>query len=94
MYASAIRLKRSIKGHIEKGQVETHNIKSRHDELAEEMLRRGYRHNSPLNFRTKRREGKVDAKANLRELSKRCKECRKRISRYCPKATVKKNPRA
>ena len=82
MYASAIRLKRSIKGHIEKGQVETHNIKSRHDILAKEMLRRGYKHNSPLNFRTKRREGKINVKENIQALRKRCRECRKRIDSY------------
>ncbi|MBN2121879.1 hypothetical protein JW721_02380 [Candidatus Micrarchaeota archaeon] len=94
MYAGAIRKKRSIRGHIEKGQVETHNIQRRHDELAKEMLRRGYNHNSPLNFQTKRREGKVDSKANLIELSRRCKECRKRIAKHCPKATLKKKPQA
>jgi hypothetical protein len=90
MYAGAIRKKRSIKGHIEKSQVETHNIKSRHDALAKEMLRRGYKHNSPLNFRTKRREGKVNPKDSIRDLKKRCAECRARISRFSPKRTVKK----
>jgi hypothetical protein len=86
MYAGAIIKKRSIKGHIEKGQVETHNIKKRHDELAKEMLKRGYNHNSPLKFQTKRKEGKINSKANLKELSRRCKECRKRISKYRPKS--------
>jgi len=92
MYASAIRLKRSIRGHIEKGQVETHNIKSRHDALAKEMLKRGYKHNSPLNFQTKRREGKVSSKESTRALKKRCRECRARIARLSQKRTVKKNP--
>lgn len=81
MYAGAIRKKRSIRGHIEKGQVETHSIKPRHDALAKEMERRGYRHNSPLRFHTKRRAGKVDVQGNLRELARRCRECRKRIGR-------------
>jgi hypothetical protein len=94
MYAGAIRKKRSIKGHIEKGQVETHNIKPRHDALAKEMLRRGYRHNSPLNFRTKRREGKVNARENVKELRKKCKECRKRISLFRARGGIKKKPRA
>lgn len=33
--------------YITTGLVEVHNIRARHDELAEEMTRRGYHHKSP-----------------------------------------------
>ena len=76
MFAGSINKKRSIKGHIEKGQVEIHNIRSRHDKLAKELERRGYNHNSKLiPFKTIK-AGKINAKENYKILAKRCKDCR------------------
>ncbi|HLK46254.1 MAG TPA: hypothetical protein VKT18_09695, partial [Acidimicrobiales bacterium] len=50
----------------------------RHDELAREMVRRGYRHDSPLlaDFDEAAAPGVVDERASLRELASRCEECR------------------
>jgi hypothetical protein len=71
---------KSLKGHIAKGQLEIHNIKSRHKKLAEEMLKRGYKHNSPLkNFKAVK-HGKINKKENYIELSRRCKTCRELIN--------------
>jgi len=39
--------KHSMKGYIEKNQIFPRLMKQRHDELAAEMLRRGYNHSSP-----------------------------------------------
>jgi hypothetical protein len=78
MFASCIKQKKCLKGYIDKNLVETHNIKKRHDELVKEMLRRGYKHYSPIkNFKTYK-SGKVNIKKNEKELRRRCKECRKR----------------
>ncbi len=68
---------KSVKGHIEKGQVEIHNIKKRHKELVKEMLRRGYRHESELPKFKDYKAGKINIYENEKELVRRCKECKK-----------------
>lgn len=72
----------SLQGYIDNGLVEIDQIPSRHEELAEEMLRRGYKHNTPIvgwisPIRQGANLGYVDIEANEKELSKRCKSCRK-----------------
>lgn len=67
-------------------QIEPKSMKSRHDELAEEMIRRGFNHNSPyeqpdLSYLPKeQRNAKVDLEVSKRDLMERCEECRRRIS--------------
>jgi len=65
----------------EQGYLELHNLKSRHDELAEEMLARGYRHNSPMNNGVLPVLGKVNRAKSLQELLERCGQCRVRCER-------------
>lgn len=77
MFAGSIAKKRSIRGHVEKGQVETNRINERHDALAREMTARGMQHKSPLARVKCRKEGRVNAKQNEKVLSKRCKACKK-----------------
>ena len=80
MLAGTIKKGISIKGYLEKGLVEAHNIKARHDILSEEISKRGYNHNSPLlHPRFTPIIGKVDVEANIIELKRRCKECFKEI---------------
>lgn len=69
----------SIKGYIERGLFDTLKIKQRHKELVNEMNSRGINHKSPLPKFKIKSQGKIDVKANLVELSKRCKDCRKLI---------------
>ena len=79
--AGAILKGRSIKGYLEKKQVEPRKLVSRHDELAKEMLARGSKHNSPLELNTaffQFEAVEIDVKANLQDLHKRCKGCKKR----------------
>jgi hypothetical protein len=71
----SLRKGRSLKGHIEKGQLEIHNIRSRHTQLVQEMKVRGYKHNSPLKSFKSQKEGKINIKANEKELARRCKNC-------------------
>ncbi len=66
---------KSIKGHIEKGQIEVHSIKKRHIELVKELLRRGYKHQSPLKTFKSFKAGKINILENERELERRCKNC-------------------
>jgi hypothetical protein len=61
------------------GIIEPGKMKSRHDELALEMARRGYNHKSPYELPENIEEYhhiKVD-KARSLELFSRCKDCRR-----------------
>ena len=75
MAVATLRLGKSVDGFLRKGLLELGSLRARHDELVEEMLRRGYRHASPLGRLPRRTEGKVDRKANLLELARRCPDC-------------------
>jgi len=75
----SILAKKSIQGHIEKGQVEVHNIESRHRELVKEMKKRGYNHKSDLKKFKPFKAGKINIIENYKELEKRCLECRKKL---------------
>lgn len=78
MFAGCIKKKKCIDGYITKHLVETHNIKKRHDALAKELIRRHYKHKTPLKaFKTKR-QGKINTRRSTELLLKRCKECRAR----------------
>ena len=79
MFVGTIVRGKSIAGFIETGLVEVHSITKRHERLARELERRGFKHKSPLPKFKSYPAGRVDRKKNLRELSKRCPECRKRI---------------
>jgi hypothetical protein len=72
----SLRKGRSLEGHIKKGQLEIHNIRARHVQLVQEMKARGYKHNSPLKSFDSKKSGKINKKANERELAKRCKNCK------------------
>jgi len=48
MFVSTIRNGVSIQGYIDKNLLEPLSLVSRHDEIANEMIRRGYKHNSPI----------------------------------------------
>lgn len=80
--------KHSIKNRILKGQIEPASMKSRHDELAEEMLKRGYKHNSNYEMpdisylSDEERNFKVNINVSLFDLSFRCEDCEKKIRPY------------
>jgi hypothetical protein len=89
MFLGVLSLGKKLGGYICSGLVEIHNIKRRHDELAQEMVGRGYRHNSPMNdFPLFERAGFVDIERSYEELQSRCTECRRRIQ----KTIVKNGP--
>lgn len=80
MLAGALENGRNIKGYVDKGLVDTKLASRRHEELVREMVLKSYRHQSPMRS-VKVAVGKVDTEANIRELSRRCPECRERIRR-------------
>lgn len=69
-------------------QISPRDMLSRHDELAEEMARRGMNHKSPyqdvdveylFNGKPYSYECKIDIEYNLKDLAERCPACRERI---------------
>lgn len=68
-----------VRGHAEKGQVDTSRIQARHDALAEEMTRRGMNHQSPMDYADEHDLGDLDLAANRADLAERCADCRERI---------------
>ena len=63
-----------------RGFLEPQNALKRHDKLAKEMSKRGMNHKSELDIKgVNLPKGKVDVKKSIRDLKKRCKECRKRL---------------
>ena len=80
MFCGTIRKGTSLKGYVEKGLVEVHNITKRHEDLKEEMIRRGMNHNSSLPECQFWEEGNISVVDNIEELKKRCPDCRQRIN--------------
>jgi len=79
MFLGTIKKGTSVKGYINNGLLEIHNLKSRHEELKNEMIKRGMNHNSEFGEFESWTEGYVDSENNLNELKKRCEKCYKRI---------------
>ena len=78
MFASCLTKGKHLDGYIDKGLVDISLLRNRHDSLAKEMVNRGYSHASPMLLDWKG-PGTVDSEANVKELARRCLECRKRI---------------
>lgn len=68
-----------VTGHARKGQVDTRQLQERHDDLVEEMERRGYSHDSPMDYTDELALGSVDVAGNRQELAARCDACRERL---------------
>jgi Pyrimidine dimer DNA glycosylase len=77
MLVGSLRKGVSLDGFFENKLIELHSIERRHAQLVREMERRGFRHASPIVVKSKR-AGRVDRRANLVELARRCGDCRER----------------
>ena len=79
MFIGTISRGKSVKGYLEKGLLEVHNLYSRHEELVEEMKRRGYHHRSDVEekWRIAEKLGFIDRKKSFEELVKRCPRCKR-----------------
>ena len=82
MFIGTISRGKSVRGYLEKGLLEVHSLYARHEELVEEMKRRGYNHSSGIDEKWKNAEkrGAIDRKKNLEELLKCCSRCKLRYS--------------
>ena len=79
MFVGTILKNKSLKGYKKNKLVEVHNLKKRHNQLVEEMIRRGMNHQSPLKEFEEFEYGEVDKIENLKELTKRCSRCKELI---------------
>lgn len=67
-------------------QIEPENMKKRHDELVEEMINRGYNHQSPYeqpdlsHLSNEERFAKISIDKSITDLKNRCLECTERIT--------------
>jgi hypothetical protein len=92
MFAGHLKRKRGLDGYIRENCIEMMSIYRRHDELSEEMKRRGYNHKSEIdlnelncsfdNYERWQVEVTVDRDKSLRELIRRCPECMERYKKY------------
>jgi hypothetical protein len=80
MFVGAINKGTSMNGYVQNGLLNGPELFTRHEELAAEIERRGYNHKSPLAKLTGSAtdlRGYINKDINLRELARRCEECRK-----------------
>ena len=82
MFRGSLRKGTSLRGFLTANLLDSRLLANRHDQLAAEMQRRGYRHNSslPRDFDAAAAVSEVDVAAAMRELAARCEECRQRQS--------------
>ena len=62
------------------GLVDPSQMYARHEQVAAEMERRGYRHRSPMT-QTDSTRGRIDIERNARDLQERCPACAERMGR-------------
>jgi len=66
-------------------QIEPENMQKRHDELVLEMLKRGYKHNSPYEqpdlsyLKAEERYAQIDINISIADLTNRCVECAQKM---------------
>lgn len=80
MFVGTIYRGYSVRGYLEKGLLEIHNLYDRHEILVKEMKRRSYKHNSRIDpeWKSAKTEGFIDKVKSLEELLSRCSKCRMR----------------
>jgi len=83
MFVGTLNKKKSVKGYLDKGFLEVHNLRRRHDELAAEMVRRGMNHSSPLTTFEFKTLGRVNPHKSFVDLFNRCSDCRQRYLELC-----------
>jgi hypothetical protein len=81
MLLGSIKRGKNLKCFIDGGLVELHNVKTRHDALAKEILVRGYNHKSVMDVENiiLPVAGKVDINKSVNDLCNRCKYCAEKL---------------
>jgi len=75
MFAGCLDKGKPLSGYINKNLFDPSSLTQRHDELAKEMLSRGFRHHSPLSAYSGN-PSPINVTKSLNDLLKRCDKCR------------------
>jgi GrpB-like predicted nucleotidyltransferase (UPF0157 family) len=82
MLMGSMKKGRSIQGFLDKGRIDIRRIKESHDNIANEMKRRGMTHRTPIGRIPIRQFdrylpnlGALDTEVNIKELRDRCAKC-------------------
>ncbi len=84
MFLGTLKKRKKVDGYIQNNLFEPRMLYQRHKELAEEMIKRGYKHKSPLcesdcacilDLTEEKQYWKIDKEAALKDLLSRCPEC-------------------
>ena len=85
-FLSTWRKRCRIDGRVKGNAIEPESYQKRHDELAKEMVSRGYNHNSPCEqpdwsyLPETQGDVRVNTEESLKELVSRCPQCKLRTS--------------
>jgi hypothetical protein len=97
MFLGTMKKGKSLEGYVRNNLLELSSLRSRHDALAKEILRRGYNHKSDLELGNENLEiflsfnkdypmiyktSKVNSESSLQNLHDRCLECRRLMTIY------------
>lgn len=83
MLYTSLKNGKSINGYLKKNLLEPQNLRSRHDRIVTEMLRRGMKHDSPIgvvDFNVPK--GYVSYQESIKELLSRCERCAELINMH------------
>ena len=79
VFVRSLKNKQVIQGFIDRGLVEIHNLWARHEELVEEMIRRGIEHNTGMPWCSHLiKGGWISQEISERDLMRECDVCRER----------------
>lgn len=97
MFAGSLRKKIRIDGYIRNNLLEPTSLLQRHNQLADEMIQRGYNHNSPMYnidydklisyLPYEHRIYIVNSDKSMLDLFHRCEECKKRFLEFMKPST-------
>ena len=91
MFLGSLKKKKKLDGFFKNNLFEPRILFQRHQDLSEEMIRRGYNHNSPMTEKDcfaishlpeHYQNWKIEREKALDDLIGRCEECRKNINKY------------
>lgn len=93
MFLGHLQKKRKIEGYLKSNCLEPRSIYQRHEDLAIEMIRRGFHHKSQMNetdfsivldLPIEHQYWKINKEENLKNLISRCERCNKNFRTNIP----------
>jgi len=90
MFLGTMRKGIDVTGYVKNNLLDVSSLFSRHEEISNEMIRRGYNHNTPISLEEVSfilncepykylKFDYIDKEESISELIKRCKDCRSMI---------------